>query len=70
MTKERRERLNRIADAMYDLRCELESIRLDESGELPTIIDDMRRRQSSREHIKEIGKATDLFAEGLSELGY
>ena len=70
MTKERRERLNRIADAMYDLRCELVSIRLDEIRELPLITDDMRKRQSSREHINEIGKATDLFAEGLSELGY
>lgn len=70
MTKERRERLNRIADTMYTLRCELVSIRLDEIRELPTIIDDMRRRQSSMEHINEIGKAIALFAEGLSELGY
>jgi len=70
MTRERRDRIEEIAEAIAGFRSELLSMRLDEIHELPSITDDMFRRQFSREHIYEIKKATDLFAEGLSELGY
>ncbi len=70
MTRERRDRIDGIAKAIYELRNELLTMRLDEIHELPLITDDMFRRQSSCEHITEIRKATDLFADGLCELGY
>ena len=70
MTKERRDRIVEISMTIADLRSELLTMRLDEIHEFQSITDDMFRRQSSYEHIIEIKKATDLFAEGLSELGY
>ncbi len=70
MTRERRDRIEEIAKAIAGFRSELLSMRLDEIHELPLITDDMFRRQSSCEHITEIRKATDLFADGLCELGY
>ena len=70
MTRERRDRIEEIAKTIAGFRSELLSMRLDEIHELPSITDDMFRRQSSCEHITEIRKATDLFADGLCELGY
>ncbi len=69
MTRERRDRIEEIAKAIVDLRNELITMRLDEIRELPTLTGTGKVR-SSCEHITEIGKATDLFTDGLCELGY
>ena len=69
MTRERRDRIEEIAIAVAGFRDELLSMRLDEIHELP-LISEKAKYESSCEHIAEIRKATDLFANGLCELGY
>ena len=69
MTRERRDRIEEIAKAITELRVELNSMRLDEIRELSTITE-KGRYASSREHITEIKKATDLLSDGIRELGY
>lgn len=69
MTRERRDRIEEIAKAIAGFRSELIGMRLDEIHELP-LISEKAKYESSCEHITEIGKATDLFADGLCELGY
>lgn len=69
MTIKRRDRIEEIAKAIAGFRAELLSHRLDEIHELSTVTD-YPRYESSCEHITEIRKATDLFADGLCELGY
>ena len=69
MTRERRDRIEEIAMTIADLRNELLTMRSAEIRELPTLTG-IGKTMSSCEHITEIGKATDLFADGLCELGY
>lgn len=69
MTRERRDRIEEIANEVARLRSELLGMRLEEIHELPLICEKFRY-ESSREHIVEIRKATDLFSQGLCELGY
>ncbi len=69
MTRERRDRIEEIVEAIADLRNELLTMRSAEIRELPTLTGTGKIR-SSCEHITEIRKATDLFADGLCELGY
>ena len=69
MTRERRDRIEDIAEAIADLRNELLTMRSAEILELPTLTGTGKIR-SSCEHITELIKATDLFADGLCELGY
>ena len=69
MTRERRDRIEEIAKAIAGFRSELLGMRLDEIHELSTVTD-YPKYESSCEHIVEIRKATDLFADGLCELGY
>ena len=69
MTRERRDRIEEIAKAIAGFRSELLGMRLDEIHELSTITD-YPRYESSCEHITEIRKSTDLFSDGLCELGY
>ena len=69
MTKERRDRMVEISKTIAGLRHELLTMRLDEIRELPSI-SEKAKYASSREHITEIKKATDLLADGLCELGY
>ncbi len=69
MTRERRDRIEEIAIAIAGFSAELLTMRLDEIRELSTITE-KGRYASSREHIVEIRKATDLFTDGLCELGY
>lgn len=69
MTRERRDRIAEIALAIAGFRSELLGMRLAEIHELPSI-DDTAMRLSSCDHITEIRKATELFTEGLLELGY
>ncbi len=69
MTKARRDRIEEIAKAIAGFRSELLGMRLDEIHELSTVTD-YPKYESSCEHIAEIRKATDLFADGLCELGY
>ena len=69
MTRERRDRIEEISNTIVELRNELLELRHAEISELPTLTGTGRIR-SSREHIEEIEKATELFREGIVELGY
>lgn len=69
MTRERRDRIEEIVKDIKKLRNELLNMRSAEIRELPSITD-RGKYSSSREHIKEIGKATVLFSDGIRELGY
>ncbi len=69
MTRERRDRIEEIAITVAGFSAELLSMRLDEIHELP-LISGKTKYASSCEHITEIRKATDLFYDGLCELGY
>ncbi len=69
MTRKRRDRREEIAKTIAELRAELNGMRLDEIRELSTITE-KGRYASSREHITEIEKATDLLSDSIRELGY